>query len=106
MSSQFCIVLTTCPTKKQAEKIASELVNLKLAACVQISQPISSFYHWEDEVVTDSEMHLIIKTMSNKVEDAFKLTLSMHPYDVPQWVIIDSASASDAYLNWIKSSLT
>ncbi|WJG09251.1 divalent-cation tolerance protein CutA [Aliiglaciecola sp. LCG003] len=105
MNSEFCIVLTTCPTKKQAEKLAAELINLKLAACVQISQPVTSVYRWEDEIVTDAEMQVIIKTMEDKLDAAFKLTLSLHPYDIPQWIVLDSVSGSPSYLNWIKSSL-
>ncbi|GAA0854780.1 divalent-cation tolerance protein CutA [Aliiglaciecola litoralis] len=105
MISELCIVLTTCPTKKQAEKIAAELVNLKLAACVQISQPITSVYHWDDEVVTDAEIQLTIKTLKSKLDLAHKLALSLHPYDVPQWIVLDNVSSSDTYLDWIKSSL-
>jgi periplasmic divalent cation tolerance protein len=105
MNSEFCIVLTTCPNNKQAEKIAAELVNLKLAACVQISQSITSVYHWDDEIVTDAEIQISIKTMKSKLDLAYKLTLSLHPYDVPQWIVLDTISGSDTYLDWIKSSL-
>lgn len=105
MNSDFCIVLTTCPTQKQAGKIASELVNLKLAACVQISQPVTSVYHWEDDIVTDAEIQIVIKTMSSKLDAALKLTLSLHPYDVPQWIVLDKLSGSGTYLDWIKSNL-
>lgn len=105
MNTKFCMVLTTCPTKKQAEHLATQLVNLKLAACVQISQAVTSVYHWNDDIVSDSEMQIMIKTMSCKLEQAFKLTLSLHPFDVPQWIVVDNVSGSEPYLNWIESNL-
>ena len=82
--TEFSLVLCTCPDKEVAERIATQLVSQKLAACVNIVDNISSCYQWQGEVQMDRECQLIIKTLTHKVDHAFEAVQSLHPYDTPE----------------------
>ncbi|WP_416306956.1 divalent-cation tolerance protein CutA [Neptunicella sp. SCSIO 80796] len=105
METEFCIVLCTCPQKSIAEQIAHAAVSQELAACVSIIDKVESVYLWQGEVQQDNEVQLIFKTKRQLTDDLFKLVISFHPYDVPEWLILDVASGSEAYLNWVRDSL-
>jgi periplasmic divalent cation tolerance protein len=79
------LVLTTIAAKKAAEKLARQLVELRLAACVNIVGPIRSVYRWKHKVHNEREYLLLIKTTAEqalRLQSAFK---SLHPYDLPEW---------------------
>ncbi len=99
------IVLTTCPNHDSARKLAEAMVQSQLAACVNLVAGVESWYRWEGEVQSDAEVQLIIKTEKNALDELFNLVLSIHPYDLPEWLIIAPDGGSQAYLEWIKSSL-
>ena len=103
--SNYVIALCTCPTPEAAREIATALVQSKLAACVNILPGLLSVYRWQDEVCAEPEVQMLIKTTRSQLDGAFNLLLSMHPYDVPEWLVMDVADGSDTYLNWIDSSL-
>jgi periplasmic divalent cation tolerance protein len=94
-------VTTTTETKEQAEKIAHHLIEAKLAACVQITGPITSIYRWKGKVESAQEWLCLIKTrddLYNKVEAAIK---SLHPYETPEIIAVPIIKGSKEYLNWI-----
>ena len=103
-SSDCCIVITTTDSKEKAEKLASQIVNSKLGACVQIT-PITSFYFWEGKVNNDCEYKLEIKTKPayyNKLEE---FILSNHSYQTPEIIQIPINKGNIGYLRWIDSVL-
>jgi periplasmic divalent cation tolerance protein len=94
-------VTTATATKEQAEKIAQYLVETNLAACVQITGPITSIYRWKGKVENTQEWLCLIKTQDdlfNKVEAAIK---SQHTYETPEIVAVPIVKGSKEYLNWI-----
>ena len=94
-------ISTTTETKEQAQKIATYLVEKKLAACVQISGPIESTYRWKDKVETSSEWLCLIKTRENlfeKIEAAIK---RLHSYETPEIIAVPIIKGSREYLNWL-----
>ena len=94
------VVLCTAPNEESATHIAHELIRLGLAACVNILPNITSGYRWDGKVEQDKEVQLIIKTAAQQVVRAYELVCGLHPYDVPEWIILD-ASASDNYCAWM-----
>ncbi len=104
--SRYHIVLCTCPDNTVAQQIAATLVEEKLAACVNLLPGVVSVYQWQGELCRDTEVQMIIKTTSGKLDAAFERMLSLHPYDVPEWLVLDPTTGNPDYLNWIKSSLT
>ena len=98
-------VTTTTETEEQAQTIAKNLVEEKLAACVQILGPIASTYRWKGKVEIASEWICLIKTREdylNKVEAAIK---KLHPYETPEIIATPIIKGSKEYLSWLDEVL-
>ncbi|NDV92473.1 divalent cation tolerance protein CutA [Alteromonas sp. 345S023] len=94
------VVLCTAPNEAVAKNIAQALIAEKKAACVNIVANVQSVYEWQGSVETDSEHQLIIKTTHERLNEAYALMCKHHPYDVPEWVVLE-AHASPAYGSWL-----
>lgn len=103
--SDICIGLCTCPDKAVAMSIAERLVELKLAACVNIIEGVSSVYRWQGKIQCDQEVQMIVKTEYKKVAEVYDAIARLHPYDTPEWLVLDASGGSQNYLDWIKSCL-
>ncbi|MCL1145524.1 divalent-cation tolerance protein CutA [Shewanella marinintestina] len=104
MQNQFLLVITTCPSAEHAKNLARELVKNKLAACVQISQAITSVYEWQGELCEEQEFNLQIKCLAQHYS-AIEHTLStLHPYDVPELIAVPITQGLPAYFDWIKET--
>jgi periplasmic divalent cation tolerance protein len=94
-------ITTTTETKEEAQKIANYLVEQKLAACVQITGPITSVYRWKGKVENTQEWLCMIKTreeLFSKAETAIK---KMHSYETPEIVAVPIVKGSKEYLIWL-----
>ncbi len=100
MSSEFCVVLTTVATRDEAEKLARQLVEQQLAACVQM-MPINSVYQWEGAVQQDDEVLLLIKTASTRYAGVEAFLLAHHSYSVPELIQLPINQGSASYLQWL-----
>lgn len=99
------LVLTTTPDKTEAETLAQKIVEAKLAACVQISAPITSYYVWENALQKDSEHQLFIKTLPEKFDELKGFIQANHSYETPEIVALPAEKVSEDYLNWIKNNI-
>ncbi len=99
------LVLTTIGSVHDAGKIAADLVGRRLAACVNIVDQVRSFYRWEGAVTEDAEKLLVIKTLAGRVEALREHLSTIHPYALPEFVVIPAAGASEAYARWIADSV-
>jgi periplasmic divalent cation tolerance protein len=97
----YSIVLATVPTKEVGVQLARELVDRRLAACVNIL-PATSVYRWEGKVKEDEEHLLVIKTRRTFVDDIRDLFDELHPYDLPEVIALEVEDGSANYLNWIR----
>lgn len=98
------LVLTTVGDGFDARGLARELVEARLAACVNIVERIRSIYRWEGSVAEEAEQLLIIKTSSDRVDELRAGLLARHPYEVPEFVVLSVSEASDAYGRWLLDS--
>jgi periplasmic divalent cation tolerance protein len=95
------LVLSTAGSKEQASKIASALVEERLAACVNIVGPIESVYRWQGSVDRAQEFLLLIKTtaeFSGRVQERIR---ELHTYELPEAIEVDITGGSAEYLRWI-----
>ena len=95
------LVLTTIGSKELAETLARQLVERRVAACVNIVGPISSVYRWKESIEHEDEYLLLIKTTaahSPRLQAAFQ---ELHPYELPECVELAIEGGSDAYLAWL-----
>ena len=102
--SSFVIMLTTIPADGDWVALARTLVDERLAACVSGFEPMRSIYRWEEAVTEARERQLIIKTTAAAVPALQSRLAALHPYDVPECLVLPVAG-SDAYLGWIAASV-
>ena len=94
-------VVTTAASADEARRIATALVEERLAACVQIVGPIESIYRWQGKVETAAEWQCWIKTRRERY-DALEATIRrLHSYEVPEILAVPIVAGSEAYLKWL-----
>lgn len=100
--SSINVVLCNCPAD-QAETIARALVEQRLAACVNLLPGATSIYRWEGRICTETETTMVIKTASERVDALREGILALHPYQVPEIVVlrVDGTASHGAYLEWV-----
>jgi periplasmic divalent cation tolerance protein len=84
MQYEPILVQFSSPDESMAKSIATELLNQKLVACVQVSQPVKSIYYWEGKVEEATEIIVQLKTFSIYWQAIESKILELHPYSVPE----------------------
>jgi periplasmic divalent cation tolerance protein len=95
----LAVAMTTCPPE-HAHSVARELVEARVAACVQVLPAIHSVYRWQGDVQVDGESLLLIKTPVDRLEACKAQLLGLHPYDVPEWLVLSASEVAASYLAW------
>jgi periplasmic divalent cation tolerance protein len=103
--SEPLVVLTTVARVEDAEHIARELVERRLAACVNILPPVTSVYRWQGEVTREAEHLLLMKTAKDRFEALRARLVEIHPYETPEVIALPVAAGHLPYLQWIADSL-
>ena len=103
-STNYGVVLVTTASLAEAEKIAQNLVEQKLAACVNLF-PVNSWYLWQGKINCDNEYQLIIKTDLDKFSELKRQIETLHSYDVPEIIALSIVGGSRSYLSWLGENL-
>ena len=101
MQEKPLLILNTCPDTETARAIANALVGQSLAACVNIIPAIQSIYRWQDKIECDNEVLLLIKSPQECYPALEAVILSLHPYELPEIIVVPIDSGLPGYLNWI-----
>jgi periplasmic divalent cation tolerance protein len=104
VDSDIAIVLTTLAADADAAAFARTLVEERLAACVNVIGPVTSIYRWNGKVAQDAEQQLVIKTTTARLVALEARVKALHPYDVPEFLVLTAAGGSAAYLTWLRDS--
>jgi periplasmic divalent cation tolerance protein len=96
------IVLTTAPAGEGAETLARALVEERLAACVTRLAGARSLYRWRDAIEASDEVQLVVKTTANLSARAVDRLRAIHPYDVPEVLVLPVTGGSAPYLDWVR----
>ncbi len=99
------LILVTTSQRAEAKRIAHALVEEQLAACVNLVGGVHSVYRWKEAVETAEEVLLLIKTLDEKVEAVRTRVHQLHSYEMPEFLVLDVAGGSCAYLDWIASCI-
>ena len=102
----YIIVLSTCDSVEMANAIAENLVQNKLAACVNILRGVESVYQWQGKIQRDAEILLLIKTRQACFEALQNAIQEQHSYELPEIIAVPVQSGEKNYLDWITSSTT
>ncbi len=100
-AAAVAVALTTVDSEAAARALARGLVDEHLAACVNIVPGVSSIYRWQGAIEEASEWLLVIKTARHCLDRTRVRLLELHPYDTPEWVVVDVAEVSSAYGRWL-----
>ena len=103
--SDAVIVLTTLGADADAAAIARTLVAERLAACVNVLPVMTSVYRWQGGVEEEREQQLVIKTGAGQVAALATRFETLHPYEVPEFLVLPVSEGSDGYLRWIRDSV-
>ena len=99
------VVVSTCETESDAERLAIALVEARVAACVSVVPRLRSFYHWKGAIEISSECMLMIKT-SRELFPALQTEIArIHPYAVPELLALPVVAGAENYLNWLNDNL-
>lgn len=101
---EYIVIFCTTNNKENAELIGHSLIQEKLAACTNIIPKMTSIYSWNNQIVKDEELLLVIKTKKELFDDVKNKILSLHSYDVPEIISIDIKEGSKPYLDWINEN--
>jgi periplasmic divalent cation tolerance protein len=104
MTPEYVVVLTTLPANADAAGFARQLVEERLAACVNLLPMMDSIYRWEGRVEQDTERQLVLKTSRDRVPALWDRVRELHPYEIPEFVVLPVIDGNDAYLRWVGES--
>lgn len=103
--TEYVQILTTVSSEEDAERIADDLIERRLAACVQIVGPILSRYRWQGEVEQAHEWQCLAKTEAGLYEEVEAAIRQAHSYEEPEIIATPILAGSDGYLGWISKSV-
>lgn len=99
------IVLSTAGSPEEAARISRELVERRLAACVNRLPGATSVYRWQGAIEEASEVLLVVKTSAEKLEQLKAVLHELHSYEVPEFLVLEVSSGSQAYLDWLQAAV-
>ncbi len=99
--SNLVIVLTTMPDGEKIDELARALVREHLAACVNVHAPMTSVYRWKTEIECEPERQIVIKTTRDRMGALQARLHELHPYELPEFLVVGVESGSDAYVKWV-----
>lgn len=96
------VVLVTAPEVAVGRRIASTLVEERLAACVNLVSGVESIYRWDGGIQHDAEVLLVVKTSEARCSDLADRVRELHPYEVPEVLALSAVGGSAPYLDWVR----
>ena len=104
MDTDHVVVMTTLPADADAAALARALVEARLAACVNVLAPMESVYRWQGAVEQEPERQLVLKTSRARIDALWERLRELHPYEVPEFIVLPIVDGNDVYLRWIGES--
>jgi len=102
---ELIIVFCTCAEQDEAARIATALVEERLAACVNVLPAIESIYRWQAAVERATEILLLIKTTQAQLEALRDRIQFLHSYDTPEIIAVPVVGGSERYLDWLREQV-
>jgi periplasmic divalent cation tolerance protein len=98
-------ILLTAPDVDTAERLGRALVEERLAACANVVPGVVSIFRWRGEVQREAEALVIVKTTAARVEAVRARVVALHPYDVPEVLVLPVLGGHEPYLQWVRAEV-
>ncbi|HEX2146541.1 MAG TPA: divalent-cation tolerance protein CutA [Pseudorhizobium sp.] len=105
MTEQVIVAFSTCPDEATARTLAQTLVSERLATCVNRLPGVTSTYFWDGRLQEDAEILLIIKTTTARQAELAARLKALHPYELPELVVLPVTGGNEPYLQWVRSGV-
>src|SRR5688572_15507751 len=99
--TKFCVVYITTPPGKAAKNLATAILKVRLAACVNIVPSITSHYWWKNKIESAGESLLMVKTRTALVKKLIQFVSRHHPYSVPEIISLPLLAGNKPYFSWL-----
>lgn len=104
-SNAVLAVLATAPSVDVADAIGHALVGERLAACASVIEGVTSIFRWKGQVEREQEVLMVLKTTTAAVERLRARLVELHPYEVPEVLVLDVKEGHRPYLEWVLSEV-
>lgn len=104
-AKKFAVVLVTAPDLRVARRLAREALRARLIACANIIPKIESHYRWRGKIESGAEVLLLLKTTRARLAALQKLVVAKHPYDTPEFLVLNLDRGNRRYLRWLCDSV-
>jgi len=101
--AQFRIALVTAPDLKTARRLARSALDARLIACANLIPKVESHYRWQGKIERGTEVLMVLKTTAKCLKPLEKLLIAEHPYDTPEFVVLDLRGGNKRYLRWLET---
>jgi periplasmic divalent cation tolerance protein len=102
---KFALVLVTAPNLKVARQLAREALRVRLIACANLIPKIESHYRWRGKIESSPEVLLVLKTTRPRLAALQKFIIAKHPYDTPEFLVLNLNQGNKRYLQWLCDSV-
>ena len=103
-AGKFAVILVTAPDLKTARALAKAALKARLIACANLVPKIESHYWWQGKIESGAEVLMILKAPKSKLAALEKLILSKHPYETPEFLVLDLKTGNKKYLDWLTAN--
>lgn len=104
-TGDYIVIISTMSSETEGQKIAEELVNRGLAACVNVIPGVTSYYKWQGKTEVSDELVMLIKTRASNYEQVQQTIKELHSYEVPEILALPITNGDESYLKWIDECL-
>lgn len=100
------IIITTFSSEEEGGEVITRLVEKGLIGCGTMIPKVTSIYRWQGKVEKQSECLALLKTTSVRIEEAKGELLKLHPYQVPELIVVSPSDIHGGYLEWLLKETT
>jgi len=98
---KYALVLVTAPDRQSARRLAKAALQARLAACANLIPGLESHYWWKGKIERSAEVLILFKTSASKLAGLEKCILANHPYDTPEFLVVQLHGGTERYLAWL-----
>ena len=104
-SIPLLVVITSFSRREDAQVMARQLLEQRLAACVQIMEGVLSVYRWQGRICEEQEVILTAKSDATQWKEIAAFIKTNHPYDVPEVIGMTPSEYDRAYGQWVRAEV-